>query len=86
MTEMHSVDHTNPHTGEAFVATLQRGVLVAADGGERAAGPAADEAETAADASRDADEEVMEDVAHESETEGANRSFERGTEGKDESV
>ena len=102
MTSMRDVAHTNPHTGETFVATFQRGVTVAADGGERGAGPEdeggeehedeqqedereAGEERTAA-AARNAEEEVMEDVAHESETEGANRSFERGTEGKEESV
>jgi len=69
---MKDVDHTHPHTNEAFGELHNRGAVVAADGGH----PAEDEAET----------ERMEDVSHEPPSEGANRAFERGTEGRDETV
>ncbi len=72
--EMEDIDHTNPYTDEPFVETFRRGQVVAADGGERDA--ADDETE----------EETMEDVAHDSPNEGTNRTFERGNEGRDETV
>jgi len=78
MSEMQDVDHTHPHTDEPFGAAFRRGPDVAADGGERNGSESADEQQP--------DEESMEDVDHESPTEGANRTFERGTEGRDESV
>jgi len=73
MTEqMKDVDHTNPHTDETFGAAFQRGPDVAADGGR-------------ADAERTDDQ--MSDVDHEPpEGEGANPAFERGTEGRADSV
>ena len=70
--EMGDIDHTNPHTDEPFVRTYRRGPVVAADGGER---DAAEE-----------EPETMEDVPHDSPNDGANRTFERGREGRDESV
>jgi len=75
MSKMNDVDHTHPHTDEPFGAAFRRGPTVAADGGEA-------EAE---DDAVDTDE-TMEDVDHESPSEGATRVFERGTEGRDESV
>ncbi len=73
MTEMRNVDHTHPHTDEPFGERLFGGPAVAADGGT------ADEADEA--------ERKMRDVDHESpDGEGADRVFERGTEGRDESV
>ena len=70
--EMGDIDHTNPYTDEPFVETFRRGQIVAADGGER-------------DAAEEEDE-TMEDVAHDSPNEGTNRTFERGNEGKDDTV
>ena len=70
--EMKDVDHTNPHTDETFGAAFKRGPTVAADGDR-------------ADAEQD-DEETMEDVDHEPPGEGANPAFERGTEGRSDSV
>jgi hypothetical protein len=72
MTEetMKDVDHTHPHTGEAFgnSAAYQRGPAVAADGGQ------AHETES------------MKDVTHESPvSEGVARVYERGFERTDES-
>ncbi|SFS05956.1 hypothetical protein SAMN05216559_2950 [Halomicrobium zhouii] len=78
MSNMQDVDHTHPHTDEPFGAAFRRGPDVAADGGERTGSESTDEQQT--------DDEAMEDVDHESPTEGANRTFERGTEGRDESV
>jgi len=72
--EMGDIDHTNPYTDDPFVRTYRRGQVVAADGGER---DAAEEEE---------DEETMEDVSHTALTEGAKRTFERGKEGRDDSV
>ncbi len=71
MTEMADVDHTHPYTGEPFEITFRRGVTVAADGGRAGAQD---------------DAESMEDVSHEASTEGAKRSFERGTEGRSDTV
>ena len=45
-----------------------------------------DAGEVAADGGRDEDEQTMEDVDHEPPSEGATRSFERGTEGRERSV
>jgi hypothetical protein len=70
--QMGEIDHTNPYTDEPFVRTYRRGQVVAADGGERDAA--------------DPQEETMEDVAHDSPNEGANRTFERGNEGRDGAV
>jgi hypothetical protein len=71
MTELQDIDHTHPYTDEPFVESFRRGQLVA-DGGET-------------DATEEADD-TMEDVAHTSPNEGANRTFERGREGRDETV
>jgi hypothetical protein len=68
--DIKDIDHTNPHTDEPFVETFRRGQVVAADGGHPDA----------------TDDETMEDVTHTSPNEGANRTFERGTEGRDETV
>ena len=73
---MENVDHTHPHTDEPFGDAFRRGPDVAADGGERRSNEEA----------QPTDSEEMEDVDHESPNEGANRTFERGTEGRDESV
>jgi hypothetical protein len=75
MTQMGDIDHTNPYTDDPFVQTYRRGQIVAADGGER---EAADE--------DDENTDKMEDVPHTSPNDGANRTFERGQEGRDESV
>ncbi|WP_336327675.1 hypothetical protein [Halovenus sp. HT40] len=45
-----------------------------------------DSGTVATDGGRDEDEETMEDVDHEPPSEGATRSFERGTEGRERSV
>jgi hypothetical protein len=73
---MEDVDHTHPHTDETFgqTQTFRRGAVVAADGGR----------DESADAEED--DETMEDVEHESPSEGANRTFERGTEGRTDTV
>jgi hypothetical protein len=77
MTEMREVDHTHPHTNTAFGRTFRHGgVAVAADGGEAGAGSAEDSTE----------EPTMADVSHEPPNEGASRSFERGTEGRTDTV
>ncbi|MEF8781681.1 MAG: hypothetical protein V5A39_01660 [Haloarculaceae archaeon] len=74
MTQMGDIDHTNPYTDDPFVQTYRRGQIVAADGGER-------------DATEDEeDPDKMEDVPHTSPNDGTNRTFERGKEGRDESV
>jgi hypothetical protein len=72
MTEMGDIDHTNPFADDPFVRTYRRGRVVAADGGEPDAA--------------DGEDETMDEVSHTSPTEGANRTFERGAEGRDESV
>jgi hypothetical protein len=69
---MRDVDHTHPHTNETFGAAFVRGPAVAADGGEADSEPAADD--------------TMEDVDHENAGEAVSRAYERGTEGRDESV
>jgi hypothetical protein len=70
---MKNVDHTHPHTDEAFgqTQTFRRGVVIAADGGE-------------ADAESESD--TIGDVGHESPTDGTKRAFERGTEGRTDTV
>jgi len=75
-TTMRDVDHTHPHTNQTFGAAFQRGPAVAADGGEADADT---EEENDADAS-------MSDVDHESPGDGVNRAYERGTEGRTDSV
>ncbi|QGA83040.1 MULTISPECIES: hypothetical protein [unclassified Halomicrobium] len=74
MSNMHDVDHTHPHTDESFGGAFRRGPTVVADGGERPT--ETEEAET----------DTMDDVDHESPTEGTTRVFERGTEGRTDSV
>ncbi|MDS0284175.1 hypothetical protein [Haloarcula onubensis] len=68
--QMKDVDHTHPHTNDTFGTAFARGPAVAADGG------------------RDADEttETMADVDHESADEGVDRAYERGTEGRTDTV
>ncbi|WP_136715317.1 hypothetical protein [Halorientalis salina] len=70
---MNAVSHTNPYTDEPFgeTVTFRRGQTVVADGGERTG----------------TDEQTMKDVSHTPPAgDGAMRVFERGTEGRDESV
>jgi hypothetical protein len=93
MTEMGEIDHTNPFVDDPFVQTYSRGQIVAADGGEPGTDPGTESGSGAADTGGDGDdreenddEETMEDVPHTSPNEGANRTFERGTEGRDGSV
>ncbi len=69
---MKDVDHTHPHTDEPFGELHNRGAVVAADGGNP---------ESAENAT-----ETMEDVNHEPPADGANRAFERGTEGRTDTV
>jgi len=72
VTEMQDVDHTHPHTGEAFGFRFQRGGVVA-DGGEDQRG--------------EGEEETMADVTHDTgEDEATTRTFERGTEGREDTV
>jgi len=68
---MRSVQHTHPKTSSTFGAVFRRGPVVAADGGER------DGEDT---------DETMEDIDHEAPGEGVTRAYERGTEGRDETV
>jgi len=81
--EMQDIDHTHPHTDEPFVEPFRRGRVVAADGGER---DAAEDIGVEAPPEEEDDPETMEDVPHDSPNEGTNRTFERGREGRDESV
>ena len=72
MTEqMKDVDHTHPHTNDTFGTAFTRGPAVAADGGQT-----------------DADEttETMADVDHGSAADGVDRAYERGTEGRTDTV
>jgi len=98
MSEMNDVDHTHPHTDEPFGAAFRRGPTVAADGGERSNGSRSSSERSSdggrdsgtesrrADADDEVDAETMGDVDHESPSEGATRAFERGTEGRTDSV
>jgi len=71
MTEqMQDVDHTHPHTNETFGDAFARGPAVAADGGSTDEEPS----------------ETMADVDHTSEDEGVDRAYERGTEGRTDTV
>jgi hypothetical protein len=71
MTEqMKDVDHTHPHMDSAFGTAFTRGPAVAADGGHEA----------------DETTETMADVDHGSSGDGVDRAYERGTEGRDETV
>ena len=70
--QMRDVDHTHPHTGEAFGFRLQRGTIVADGGEEQRSEP---------------DDETMADVTHDTEEdEATTRTFERGTEGRGDTV
>ena len=70
---MKDVDHTHPHTNDAFGSAFTRGPAVAADGGS--------------DAERtDETTATMADVDHDSADEGVDRAYERGTEGRDETA
>ena len=84
---MRDVDHTHPHTNDTFGSAFTRGPAVAADGGEPSERRHAS-AEQRSDGGREADEttETMADVDHESADEGVDRAYERGTEGRDETV
>jgi hypothetical protein len=90
-TSMREVSHTNPNTGRPFgdAVAFRRGA-VAADGGERS-----DEPQSTSDggeAEKEEEEEsteTMEDISHtapDSDNDSAQRTFERGTEGRDEVV
>ncbi|MBX0285256.1 hypothetical protein [Haloarcula salinisoli] len=88
MTEqMKDVDHTHPHTDSAFGSAFTRGSAVAADGGEPSDGRRAS-SEPRSDGGKEADEttQTMADVDHESAADGVDRAYERGTEGRDETV
>jgi hypothetical protein len=79
---MRDVDHTHPHTGEAFGFKLVRGGRIVTDGGE-----AESEAERGEDAGQgeqapDGAVETMADVDHDTH-DGAARTYERGTEGRE---
>jgi hypothetical protein len=81
--DMKDISHTNPYTGESFgeqVQVFDRGTTVAADGGEPGADGPTDTTRT--------DAQTMKDVDHTppNESDGVNRVYERGTEGRDESV
>ncbi|MFB6183179.1 MAG: hypothetical protein ABEI96_01375 [Haloarculaceae archaeon] len=89
---MKAVSHTDPYTDSAFGSgpAFQRGPTVAADGGERdAAGEDEDEDDPFAVEEPSVEEQTMKDVSHtppHDEAEDVNRVFERGTEGRDETV
>jgi len=85
--QMKDVDHTHPHTNDAFGTAFTRGPAVAADGGEPSSGRRA-ASEPRSDGGQDADEttETMADVDHGSAADGVDRAYERGTEGRDGSV
>ena len=71
--DMETVSHTNPYTDESFGETVvfRRGQTVVADGGRR----------------EGTETQTMKDVSHTPPTgDGAMRVFERGTEGRDETV
>lgn len=88
---MKTVDHTHPDTDRPFgeQVVFARGPTVAADGGKRARA-SEDEHERVEDASDDeearkTDGKQMKDVDHEPPNEAeANRVFERGREGRDD--
>ncbi|MDG5776066.1 hypothetical protein VB773_14815 [Haloarculaceae archaeon H-GB2-1] len=74
---MGEISHTNPYTGKPFgnACAFERAPHVAADGGRRDA--------------VDEDEQTMADVSHtppHDDESDVNRVFERGTEGRDETV
>jgi hypothetical protein len=84
-TNMKAVDHTHPDTGRPFgeAVVYQRGPTVAADGGARGDGEA--DAEETDEDTEATDEMRMKDVDHEApDKSDANRVFERGTEGRDD--
>jgi len=85
---MAEVSHVNPHTGRPFGATavFGRGPRIATDGGQ-SEGPPEDAPEAGTAPDEEGDEETMADVSHTPPNgDGANRVFERGTEGRDETV
>jgi len=89
MTEkMRDIDHTNPYTNDAFGDAFRRGPDVAADGGERSGGPRSSSGPQPDGSKRDGEEQddTMDDVDHESPGDGVTRTYERGTEGRDETV
>jgi len=87
---MKDVSHTNPYTDEPFgdACAFERGPVVAADGGSR------DEADGVSEPSgvtepTGIEEQTMKDVSHtppHADAGDVNRVFERGTEGRDETV
>ncbi|RQG90688.1 hypothetical protein [Natrarchaeobius chitinivorans] len=72
---MANVSHTNPYTGRSAGQLFNRGPIVAADGGERAAGDRSTETDADEDSTR-----TMKGVDHTppNEADDANRVFERG--------
>lgn len=70
---MRESDHTHPDTDEPFGLTFRRDPAVVTDGGT----PDDNAPETT---------DTMADISHRAPTEGAIRSFERGTEGREQSV
>jgi hypothetical protein len=90
---MDDVDHTNPYTGGAFgdAVAFRRGA-VAADGGERSNGarPSSDRSdggERGDGGDSDTDRQTMKEVSHTAPTDdGPQRAFERGTEGRTDTV
>ncbi len=87
---MKDVSHTNPYTDESFGETVvfRRGQTVAADGGERTDGSRSSSGRRSDGGRREESEkQTMKDVSHTPPTgDGAMRVFERGTEGRDETV
>ena len=81
---MDDVDHTNPYTGGAFgdAVAFRRGA-VAADGGERSNGAPSDRSD-GGDSDTDSTQ-TMRDVSHTAPG-GPQRAFERGTEGRTDTV
>ena len=78
---MQDVDHTHPDTDDTFGTVFTSGQAVAADGGE--SGP------RSGSESNDRSQkqpQTMADVDHDSADEGVDRAYERGTEGRDETV
>jgi len=70
---MKDVDHTHPHTNDTFGTVFTSGQAVAPDGGK-------------AESEGEETVETMADVDHDSADEGVDRTYERGTEGREEIV
>ena len=83
---LREMSHTNPHTNRSFgeTQTYGRGTVVAADGGRADAVP--DDESDDHPVTNGGSPETLGEVDHTppGETEGANRAYERGFEGKDD--